>query len=83
MNWNARFHNATRAGLAPVALMLLTGGFSHFAAAQDTPSITQGRSQEARLFALPGPEVSQPRLLGRCPRPHRLLLRLGNVWGND
>ena len=83
MKPNARTQNATLAGLAAIGLALVTGGFSHFAAAQDAPpteaAVKRAEKKQARLFALPGPEFPQPRLLGRRPRPHRLLLRLGNV----
>ena len=37
MQRNTRLHNAALVGLAAIGLALVTGGFSHFAAAQDAP----------------------------------------------
>ena len=43
MHRNARPNPATRTGLAAIGLALVTGGFSHFAAAQDAPPTEAAR----------------------------------------
>jgi hypothetical protein len=43
MKRNTRLHNAVLAGLAAIGLVLVTGGFSHFAAAQNAPPTEAAR----------------------------------------
>jgi hypothetical protein len=45
---NTRLQGAARAGLLAVTLVLVTGGFSHFAATQDTPPAQAARKVEAK-----------------------------------
>ena len=80
MKRNRRLSNAALAvigfaGLAAIGFALVSCRSTPVDTAQNAPSASaESRSQEARLLALPGTEVSQPRLLGRGPRPYRLLL---------
>jgi len=45
---NTKLQGAVRAGLVAIALMLVTGGFSHFSAAQDAPSQAARNTIEAK-----------------------------------
>ena len=86
MSRSTRFHDAALAGLAAIALVLSIDGFGSVAAAQNPPSEGARKPVEPKkpdYSPYPDQKFSKPRLLGRCPRSHGLLLRLGNVRGHD
>ena len=83
MKRNTRLHSAALTGLVAIGIGLATGGFINNALGQDTNEIAAAAKRAAMNhpdFA-PYPDQHFPNRvsLGRCPHPHRLLLRRRNV----